>query len=134
MDRESQAIAQLSFDYASKRIGRSLLVHADGLEWLGRVPENTLHAMVTDPPYGVKEYDCDQLEKRANGNGGVWRVPPSFDGHVRSPLPRFTALDAGDRKRLNRFFCEWSRAVRHALRPGGLNRHAKAATAIIVDG
>ncbi len=112
-------MARLSFNYESKRIGRSLLVHADCLEWLSRVPENTLHAIVTDPPYGVKEYDFDQLEKRANGNGGVWRVPPSFDGHVRSPLPRFTALDARERKRLDRFFCEWSRAACHALRPGG---------------
>jgi len=36
----------------------------------GRVAENTLHAIVTGPPYGVKEYDFDQLENRANGNGG----------------------------------------------------------------
>ena len=119
MNRESFPVATLGFDYDFKQIGQSLLIHADCLEWLGRVPENTLHAIVTDPPYGVKEYDFDQLEKRANGNGGVWRIPPSFDGHVRSPLPRFTALDAGDRKRLDRFFCEWSRAACHALRPGG---------------
>jgi site-specific DNA-methyltransferase (adenine-specific) len=31
-----------------------------------------LHAIVTDPPYGVKEYDFDQLEKKDNGNGGIW--------------------------------------------------------------
>ena len=96
-----------------------MLVHADCLEWLAHVPENTLHAIVTDPPYGVKEYDPDQIEKRANGNGGVWRVPPSFDGHVRAPLPRFTALDSNGRKRLDNFFSEWSRAACYALRPGG---------------
>ena len=28
-----------------------------------------------------------QLEKPANGKGGIWRIPPSFDGHTRSPLP-----------------------------------------------
>jgi site-specific DNA-methyltransferase (adenine-specific) len=33
----------------------------------------------------VKEYDFDQLLKRANGNGGIWRIPPSFDGHTRAP-------------------------------------------------
>lgn len=119
MNKQMPSTAHLGFDYESKRIGQSLLIHADCLEWLGRVPENTLHAIVTDPPYGMKEYDFDQLEKRANGNGGVWRIPPSFDGHVRSPLPRFTALDTGDRTRLARFFCEWSRAAAHALRPGG---------------
>ena len=110
--------ASLVFDYDSKRFGRSRVIHADCFEWLRRVAENTLHAVVTDPPYGVKEYDFDQLEKRANGNGGIWRIPPSFDGHMRSPLPRFTALEPKERKRLRRFFLEWSRFVERALRPG----------------
>jgi site-specific DNA-methyltransferase (adenine-specific) len=108
----------LAFNYESARIGKSQLIHADCIEWLGRVPENTFHAIVTDPPYGVKEYDFDQLEKRANGNGGIWRIPPSFDGHVRAPLPRFTALDGRERERLRRFFIEWGRLAAHALRPG----------------
>src|SRR5215469_9335927 len=93
-----------AFEYKSERIGRSLIVHADCLEWLGKIPKNSLHAIVTDPPYGVKEYDFDQLEKRANGNGGIWRIPPSFDGHTRAPLPRFTALQNQERKRLQRIF------------------------------
>ena len=74
-----------------------MVVHADCFDWLSGLPENTLHAVVTDPPYGVKEYDADQLEKRANGKGGIWRIPPSFDGHVRAPLPRFTALNGKER-------------------------------------
>ena len=97
-------ITVLGLDYQSERIGRSLIIHADCLEWLGRIPENTLHAIVTDPPYGVKEYNFDQIEKRTNGNGGVWRIPPSFDGNVRSPLPRFTALNVKERDTLWRFF------------------------------
>jgi site-specific DNA-methyltransferase (adenine-specific) len=109
----------LAFTYESARIGKSQLIHADCFEWLGRVPENTFHAIVTDPPYGVKEYDFDQLEKRANGNGGIWRIPPSFDGHVRAPLPRFTALDSRERERLRRFFVEWGRLAAHALRLDG---------------
>ena len=58
---------------------------ATASRWLGKIPENSFHAIVTDPPYGVKEYDFDQLLKRANGNGGIWRIPPSFDGHTRAP-------------------------------------------------
>ena len=99
----------LAFDYATERIGQSRIVHADCFEWLSRVPKDTLHAIVTDPPYGVKEYDFDQLEKRANGKGGIWRIPPSFDGHTRAPLPRFTALNRNERKRLSRFFVDWGR-------------------------
>lgn len=85
--------SKLTFDYESYNIGKSLIVHADCFEWLSEIPENSVHAIVTDPPYGVKEYDFDQLAKKENGKGGIWRIPPSFDGHVRSPLPRFTALN-----------------------------------------
>jgi site-specific DNA-methyltransferase (adenine-specific) len=108
----------LTLEYDSAAIGRSLVIHADCLEWLSRIPANSLHAIVTDPPYGVKEYDLDQLEKRAAGSGGVWRIPPSFDGHVRAPLPRFTALDADERAKLRQFFTDWAKLAVHALRPG----------------
>lgn len=107
------------FEYQTKRIGKSLLVHADCFEWLNRIPENSLHAIVTDPPYGVKEYEFDQIEKRANGNGGIWRIPPSFDGHKRAPLPRFTALNGKERLQINDFFFEWAKVAVHSLRPGG---------------
>jgi site-specific DNA-methyltransferase (adenine-specific) len=112
-------LAQLSLDYTSEAIGESRIVHADCFEWLGRIPANSIHAIVTDPPYGVKEYDFDQIEKRSNGNGGIWRIPPSFDGHTRSPLPRFTALNKKEREAIKRFFIEWARMATHALRPGG---------------
>ena len=116
---ETGLVGQLALDYDHHRVGQSLILHADCFEWLSRVPENSIHAVVTDPPYGVKEYDFDQLEKRSNGNRGIWRIPPSFDGHIRSPLPRFTALNQKERESLRRFFLEWGRVVLHALRPGG---------------
>ena len=109
----------LAFDFDCRKIGGTWALHADCLEWLRRVPENSVHAVVTDPPYGVKEYDQDQLDKRANGQGGIWRIPPAFDGHARSPLPRFTALDAQERTRVYDFFREWGKLLVHALRPGG---------------
>ncbi len=116
MNMEVDAFA---FDYQAHKVGRSLIVHADCFEWLRRLPENSLHAVVTDPPYGVKEYDPDQIEKMTNGSGGIWRIPPSFDGNVRTPLPRFTALNGKERAELRRFFVEWARLVTYALRPGG---------------
>jgi len=67
----------------------------------------------------VKEYDKDQLDKRANGKGGIWRLPPAFDGNVRAPLPRFTALDARERQRLADFFRAWASLAVRVLRPGG---------------
>ena len=57
--------------------------------------------------------------KRANGNGGIWRIPPSFDGHQRAPLPRFTALSTKERLVLKNFFVEWAKLVVRVLRLGG---------------
>jgi site-specific DNA-methyltransferase (adenine-specific) len=109
----------LALDYTAQSFTHSHIIHADCFEWLSRLPENSLHAIVTDPPYGVREYDDLELEKRAKGKGGIWRLPPAFDGCVRAPLPRFTALDAKDRKRLKLFFIEWSKLANRALKPGG---------------
>lgn len=108
----------MHLDYRHHEIGQSTIILADCFEWLKRLPENTLHAIVTDPPYGVKEYEEDQLEKRANGRGGIWRIPPSFDNNLRAPLPRFTALNEKERRNLYSFFAEWSKLCWRALRPG----------------
>lgn len=90
---DSGALAeQFACGYEFAAFGTTLRVHADCFEWMSSIQEASIHAIVTDPPYGVKEYDFDQLQKRSNGDGGIWRIPPSFDGNERSPLPRFTAL------------------------------------------
>jgi site-specific DNA-methyltransferase (adenine-specific) len=112
-------LQQLTFDYPSEQIGQSYILQANCFEWLARLPENSLHAIVTDPPYGVKEFEVEQIEKRENGNGGIWRIPPSFDGHRRAPLPRFTALNDKEIETLRCFFVEWAKVVVQALRPGG---------------
>jgi len=111
--------SRLTFDFPSSQVGSSRLVRADCFRWLEKVPGDTIHAVVTDPPYGVKEYERDQLVKRANGKGGIWRIPPSFDGSNRQPLPRFTALRETERTQLRKFFFEWGGLVLKALRPGG---------------
>jgi site-specific DNA-methyltransferase (adenine-specific) len=116
---EMNPLADFALDYPSQAVGHSRIVLADCFEWLSRLPENSLHAIVTDPPYGVKEYDPDQLDKREKGQGGIWRIPPAFDGHQRAPLPRFTALNEKERDTLRRFFLDWSRLLVRALRPGG---------------
>lgn len=100
------------------RLGKSLLVHEDCLHWLDRQPSNSIHAVVTDPPYGLVEYSDKEQEKLRRGKGGVWRIPPSFDGNLRSPLPRFTTLTAGDLDSLDRFFFEWSHRLLRVIVPG----------------
>jgi site-specific DNA-methyltransferase (adenine-specific) len=109
----------LAMGYEAAHVGRrGLIVHASCFDWLRALPENTLHGIVTDPPYGVKEFEDDQLAKKAAGSGGIWRIPPSFDGCKRAPLPRFTALNKKERETLRTFFIDWANAAVHALRPG----------------
>ena len=118
MQRDT-SLLEFAFDYKADQIGQSLIIHTDCFEWLARLPENSIHAVVTDPPYGVKEYEDLQLQKRSNGKGGIWRIPPSFDGHQRAPLPRFTALTAKERNDMRDYFTTWSHEVARRLRPGG---------------
>jgi len=64
------------------------------------------------------EYTPRELEKMRNGRGGVWRIPPSFDGCQRKPLPRFTVLDSHDRTRLRAFFKQLAERLLPILVPG----------------
>jgi site-specific DNA-methyltransferase (adenine-specific) len=95
------------------------LVEADAFEWLSSAPSCSVHAVVTDPPYGLVEYSASQLLKMKNGRGGVWRIPPSFDGCKRRPLPRFTVLTERDRDGLRSFFEDFSKLLMKVLVPGG---------------
>lgn len=105
--------------FESKKIGHAELVHADSFDWLDNAKPYSIDAIVTDPPYGIIEFDYDQLAKRKTGKGGVWRIPPSFDGHIRSPLPRFTALNEKERNRIYDFFLVWAKKVTRVIKPGG---------------
>ncbi len=99
-------------------VGASTLFHADCFDWLERRDDNSIHAVVTDPPYGLHEYTPEQQLKLRNRKGGVWRIPPSFDGHLRSPLPRFTTLTDMQREELRSFFFVWARLLLPRLVPG----------------
>ena len=98
---------------------RATYVLGDAIRWLDRIPENAIHAVVTDPPYSLVEYDRKNHEKMRVGRGGVWRIPPSWDGARRQPLPRFTVLSEHELAALHTFFRELSLALARALVPGG---------------
>lgn len=91
----------------------------DAFEWLKNEPMNSIHAVVTDPPYGLLEYSEKELAKLKNGKGGIWRLPPSFDGSKRMPLPRFTVLTETDQKSLRDFSYRLASLLKCALVPGG---------------
>ena len=98
--------------------GKSTMVHADCFDWIENQEPNSFHAVVTDPPYGLHEYTSEQQKKLRNGKGGVWRIPPSFDGNQRSPLPRFTTLTSEQLEHVGSFFFLWGKALLSKLVPG----------------
>ena len=100
------------------RFGDATLYHADSFNWLDTRGDNSIHAVVTDPPYGLQEYTAKEQAKLRNGRGGVWRLPPSFDGHTRAPIPRFTTLTEAQKDRLRDFFFIWARLLMPKLVPG----------------
>lgn len=103
---------------AAFEYGQAVLYQADSLDWLREREPNSIHGVVTDPPYGLVEYTSAQQKKLRAGKGGVWRIPPSFDGHARAPLPRFTTLSSAELDSLERFFREFGEALLPTLVPG----------------
>lgn len=106
------------------------LINANSFEELESWPETTdsdadwkngggVHAIVTDPPYGVIEFAEENVEKMRDGVGGVWRIPPELDGNQRNPLPRFTVLSEEDKQMLQDFFAKLGELAHKVLRPGG---------------
>lgn len=118
--------AQQAFEFDDERPARRRkkacgykLVHADSFGWMACQKQASVHAIVTDPPYGLKEYTEKETSKLRNGNkGGVWRIPPSFDGSKRAPLPRFTVLTASDQSDLSEFFARFAEEAMRILVPG----------------
>lgn len=95
------------------------IFHADCFEWLDQCAPHAFHAVVTDPPFGLREFSRTELEKLNNGKGGVWRIPPKIGGSQRAPLPRFTVLSEKDVRQMAEFFREWGKRVLPTLVPGG---------------
>lgn len=94
------------------------LFHADCFEWLRECKPQSIHAVCTDPPYGVIEFSDKEMAKLRGGRGGVWRLPPTIGGSKRDPLPRFTILTNSQKADLSRFFTEFGKVLMPALVPG----------------
>ena len=91
----------------------------DAREWLSKAEPASIHAVVTDPPFGLVEYTPEHLEKRRNGNGGIWRLPRKHDGNHRQPVPRFTVLTQRQHTKIQTFFERLVGQLYRALVPGG---------------
>lgn len=100
------------------KIDQSALYQGDCFAFLEQTQGDSISAIVTDPPYGLVEFTDKEKAKLRAGKGGVWRIPPSFDGVKRAPLPRFTILGEEQRKELREFFQKFGAYALPALKPG----------------
>lgn len=100
-------------------MSRITLIAGDCLKEMRRLEPNSVHAVCTDPPYGLVEFSSEEIAKLRSGHGGVWRIPPKLDGSERKPLPRFTVLTSEQKTGIEAFFRVWADAVIPILRPGG---------------
>lgn len=97
--------------------GQTELHRADCFDWLRARSPESVHGVVTDPPYALVEYTPKELLARRR-NKGTWRLPRSYDGYRRAPVPRFTELRVADVERLHSFFQEWGGLLLPVLVPG----------------
>jgi len=94
------------------------LIHGDCLPWLRSREPHSIHAVCTDPPYGLIEFSEKEIEKLRAGKGGIWRLPPNMNGSLRDPLPRFTVLNEQQKQALADFFRTWGSEVYRVAVPG----------------
>lgn len=94
------------------------LLNIDCFEWLANQPQNSIHAVCTDPPYGLVEFSEKEVAKLRSGQGGIWRIPPEFDGKKRRPLPRFSVLTIEQKRNLEKYFMQWAELLTPSLVPG----------------
>lgn len=95
------------------------LINGNCLSVLNELPDNAIHGVCTDPPYGLVEFSEKEVTKLRSGKGGVWRLPPKWDGCERRPLPRFSILTDEQKKNIEMYFVEWAAVIHPKLRPGG---------------
>ena len=95
------------------------LILGDCISAINGMEDDSIHGVCTDPPYGLVEFTADEVAKLRSGKGGVWRLPPKWDGCERRPLPRFSILTQEQKQEIQTYFVRWAHVLLPKLRPGG---------------
>lgn len=95
------------------------MILGDCFDEVSKMPDHSLDAVCTDPPYGIVEFSEGEVAKLRSGRGGVWRLPPKFDGKERRPLPRFSVLSAEQKGDIEVFFARLAKLIAPKVKPGG---------------
>ena len=90
----------------------------DCRDWLNRRTPESIHAVVTDPPFTVTDFSAAEIDRMRAERGGVWRQPPRIGGSKRAPLPRFTVMTSKEQQEALDFFATFAEALLPVLVPG----------------
>lgn len=87
------------------------VTHTNALEELGELPDDAVHAIVTDPPYGI-EFTGEDWDTFRERDG---EIPDDVD---LSDTP-FESGIQGEGNMYEAWCTVWATQARHALKPGG---------------
>lgn len=93
----------------------------DCIEVMRQMPENSVDAIVTDPPYGLgfmgKDWDAPQMLGQSNGNTrGNWKKRKGDEGYVPG---NSAGYHRNDPSKFQAFSEAWAREALRVLKPGG---------------
>ena len=95
------------------------IFQVDAFDWLAECAPHSLEAVVTDPPFGVREFEPADLAKKRSGSGGNWRVPQTTGGAKRQAVPRFSTVTDQETEQIVGYFEAFGALVHRALVLGG---------------
>ena len=95
------------------------LINGDSFLEINKLEDNSIHAVITDPPYGAIEFTASELEKLRSGSGGIWRLPPNIGNSKRNPLPRFSELTKKEKVGIQNYFEKLGMLLLPKIVPGG---------------
>lgn len=94
------------------------IINGDCIEELRKLPDNSVDAIVTDPPYGL-EFMGKEWDKFTGSDTGIMAKPTStladkgFDN-----LPIFRGMDSVQINAFHKFTFDWAKECLRVLKPG----------------
>lgn len=108
----------LTLDYETIQFEHSWMVNANCTEWMRRVADNSIHAVVTDAPCAAYEYDDWRRVLAEHAGKAPPSIRPSFDGHSRAAFRHFRYFSKAKASGYRDLFRDWSRSLCRIMRPG----------------
>lgn len=97
------------------KLGEAELVLGDSFRWMAAREEASVHSIVSDPPFAVREF---REKKWTEGTGGAWRSAEKVGGKARRPAPRFSDLTAKEKEVVREWFAEFATLAMKVTVPG----------------